>query len=435
MTQPLEQDSQPWPSPVTAWSTVGLFCIAAILSYTDRQILSLLVDPIRADLHISDTQVGVLQGIAFAITYSFAGLPFGRLADLLPRRSVILAGVGLWSIGTLLCGYAGSFWILFAGRVIVGVGEAALTPAAMSMIADLFPSKRRGVATGVFAMGMVIGGGAAITIGGSVLGIAAAGGFNGVPILGALAPWRTALVLLGLCGIPLFLLLLLLREPARRGGSAKGQPFGVVFRELSATRAALVPLVLGCALMSVGDFAMLSWAPALLSRRYDLSAEVIGAFLGSAIIVVGVIATVGGGWLNDRAGVRSGPSGRLKVAAISAIVAIPFALIAFTSSANQVLAAVALWTLFSTVAGVAGMTAIQEVVPNEARGLSISFISFGNILIGLGGGAFLTGFVNDYVFADPLAVGKSLSLVVLPAGLVAIFLFFRASRAARVPTR
>jgi MFS family permease len=433
MKQPAAQDREPWPSPVTAWSTVGLFCVAAILSYTDRQILSLLVDPIRADLHISDTQVGVLQGIAFAVIYSFVGLPLGRLADLVPRRSVILAGVGLWSAGTLLCGYAGSFWVLFAGRVIVGVGEAALTPAAMSMIADLFPSERRGVATGVFAMGMVVGGGAAITIGGAVLGIAAAGGFAGVPLLGALAPWRTALVLLGLCGIPLLFLLLLLREPVRRGGSATGQPFSVVIRELVATRGALVPLVLGCALMSVGDFAMLSWAPSLLSRRYGLSPETISVLLGSAIMAAGVIATVGGGAVNDRAGVRSGPSGRLMVAALAAMVALPFGLIAITSTSNEVLAAVALWTLFSTVAGVAGMTAIQEVVPNEARGLSISFIAFGNILIGLGGGAFLTGFVTDHVFGDPLAVGKSLSLVVLPAGLAAIVLFLRASRAARIP--
>ena len=191
---------EPWPPATRAWSTVGLFCIAAILSYTDRQILGLLVDPIRADLEISDTDVGVLQGVAFAIIYSVAGLPLGRLADIFQRRRVILTGVALWSVGTILCGYASSFWMLFAGRLIVGIGEAALAPAAMSMIADMFPTERRGTAIGLFAMGMVIGGGAAISIGGVLLELAVDHRFAGIPMVGALAPWREVLVLLGLAG-------------------------------------------------------------------------------------------------------------------------------------------------------------------------------------------------------------------------------------------
>ena len=190
-------DAQPWPSAASAWGAVALFCVAAVLSYTDRQILSLLVDPIRADLHISDTQVGVLQGVAFAVIYSFAGLPLGRLADLVERRYVIFAGIALWSVGTLICGYAGDFWSLFGGRVVVGVGEAALAPAAFSMISDMFPAERRGTALGVFIMGMAVGGGVAITIGGEVLGLAASGAFAGVPGLRDLVPWRAVLVLLG----------------------------------------------------------------------------------------------------------------------------------------------------------------------------------------------------------------------------------------------
>ncbi len=424
-----------WPAPARAWSVVGLFCIAAILSYTDRQILGLLVDPIRADLHISDTQVGVLQGIAFAIVYSFAGLPLGRLADLVQRRSVILAGIGLWSVGTLLCGYAGSFGMLFAGRLVVGVGEAALAPAAMSMIADMFPTARRGTAIGLFAMGMVIGGGAAISIGGTVLGLAAHGVFAGLPILGTLAPWRIVLMLLGLSGLPLLALLTLVSEPARHRTDADAREGGVDLRailsQLGLVRKALIPLVMGCALMSVGDFAMLSWAPALLGRRYLLSPEAIGLALGMPIVLAGALASVGGGAVSDRLALRRGPSGRLLLAGCSAIVALPFAMIGFTASAHQAIACVALWILFSTVAGIVGMTAIQEIVPNRARGLAASFIAFGNIMLGLGGGATLTGFVTDHVFGDPLAVGRSLTLVVFPAGIVAILLFFLASRAAR----
>ncbi len=421
--------------PAQAWSIVGLFCVAAILSYTDRQILGLLVDPIRADLHISDTDVGVLQGIAFAVIYSVAGLPLGRLADIFQRRLVILAGVGLWSGGTILCGYAGSFRMLFAGRLIVGIGEAALAPAAMSMIADMFPAARRGAAIGLFAMGMVIGGGAAISIGGTVLGLAAAHSFAGLPLIGALAPWRMVLVLLGLSGLPVLALLALVPEPHRRqtevAGAEDGDGIVAVLRSLGVVKSALVPLVLGCALMSVGDFAMLSWTPALLARRYLLTSTAIGLALGLPIVLSGALASLGGGAISGRLARGQGPAGRLRFAAIAAATALPFALVGFTSSADQVIVAVAAWSLFSTCAGIVGMTAIQEIVPDRARGLSASFISFGNIMLGLGGGATLTGYVTDHVFRDPLSVGRSLTLIIVPAAIAAILLFVAASRAVR----
>lgn len=433
------RDLQPWPRPVAAWSAVALFCVAAVLSYTDRQILSLLVDPIRADLGISDTQVGVLQGVAFALIYSIAGLPLGRLADMLPRRAVICAGVGLWSIGTLLCGYAPSFWVLFAGRLIVGVGEAALAPAAMSMIADMFPAERRGLATGVFVMGMTIGGGVAIAIGGAVLGLAAAGGFQGIPLLDGLAAWRAVLVLLGLAGLPLLLALLPIREPARRSEALAGETEATslreIFAQLAAVRTMLIPVIVCCAFMSVGDFALIAWAPALLSRRYAMTPDAVGLALGSLVVVAGVVATVAGGVISDVAVKRYGPSGRIWVATLCAVLAFPFALVALASSPNQILAAVTLWTLFSSAAGTIGITAVQEIVPNRARGLSVSFIAFGNIMLGLGGGATLTGYVTDHVFADPLAIGQSLTLVIAPLAGAAILLFLHAARTARSVSR
>ena len=427
---------QPWPRPSVGWSIVTLFCVAAILSYTDRQVLSLLVDPIRRDLGISDTQIGVLQGVAFALIYSFAGLPLGRLADIVQRRWVILGGIVAWSLGTILCGYAGSFWSLFGGRIIVGIGEAALAPAALSMIADLFPAERRGIAIGVFIMGMAVGGGVAVTIGGLMLSMAAAGMFHGLPIIGLLAPWRAVLVFLGLCGVPVLLLLCLIREPARRDvglveSDGQQETLRTVLKQLRSIRSALVPLVLACALMSVGDFAMLSWVPTLLGRRYGISPQEIGLTLGPLIVVASVFASAGGGAISDRVKRRFSRDGRIRLALVCAVLACPFALITIATSSHEVLAAATLWTLFSTCAGLAGITATQEIVPNRARGLSMSFISFGNILLGLGGGATLTGFVTDHLFGDPTAVGHSLTLIILPANLLAILLFHRASRATR----
>ena len=182
----------------------------------DRQILSLFVNPIRTDLRISDTQVSLLQGFAFFLIYSIAGLPLGRLADLVPRRAIIVCGVLVWTVATIACGLSHSFGALFVTRVFVGVGEAALAPAAMSMITDLFAPHRRGAATGVFVMGKVVGGGVAPGVGGFLLQAAQAGLLHGLPLPGKLMPWRALLLLLGLPGVGLALLLLTVKEPARR---------------------------------------------------------------------------------------------------------------------------------------------------------------------------------------------------------------------------
>ena len=153
---------------------MGVFSIAAVLPAGDRQILSLLVDPIRADLHATDVQIGLLQGAAFALIYAVAGVGLGRAADVLPRRLVIVAGIVIWSLATPR---AAMRPVRQPGspRAAVGIGEAALAPAAMSIITDSFPVNRRGAATGTFLMGMIVGGGVALTLGGFILQAAQSG--------------------------------------------------------------------------------------------------------------------------------------------------------------------------------------------------------------------------------------------------------------------
>ena len=426
------QGEAPWPSPARGWTAVAIFCVAAILSYTDRQILSLLVDPIRADLKITDTQIGLLQGVAFALVYSVAGLPFGRLADLVARRTVILSGVVIWSLGTLLCGLSDSFWMMFAGRFVVGIGEAALAPAAVSMIGDLFAPRRRGLATGTFMMGMVVGGGAAIAIGGVILTVAATGAFAGLPLLGGLAPWRIALVLLSLSGAPMLVMLSLVREPERRGADGSGAAIsGSAFGQLRRYRKSLAPLVLGCDLMSVGDFALVAWAPSLLSRNYGMAPGQIGAWLGIILAVTGVAGAVGGGFLSDWFAQRRGPSARASLAVGLAVIAAPWSLVWATGAPWSLLALISLWSLFSSMTAIAGVAAVQEIVPNTLRGLSISLIAFGNIMMGLGVGTTAAGVLADKVFGDPHALGQALTLCVTPAALGAVLCFFLAARARR----
>ncbi|TDR47585.1 putative MFS family arabinose efflux permease [Tahibacter aquaticus] len=422
-----------WPAPSRAWWAVSLCCVAALLSYTDRLILGLLVDPIRADLQIGDTEVSLLQGVAFALIYSFAGLPLGRIADRHSRRNLILAGVLLWSAATVACGYAQSFAQLFAARVFVGIGEAALAPAAMSLIADYFPPQRRGTATGTFLMGMVVGGGAALAIGGFLLQLAGNGWFASWPVVGTLAPWRAVLVLLGLPGLVLGLLLLSLHEPARRERSGVAAPgWRESMQKLAAQKSLLLPLYFAMALLAVGDFSLLSWSPALLSRRYGYAADQIGLLLGGIAMVTGVVATVGGGWLADWYARRGGVSLRLQLACLAAALAVPGSLIGLAGpSAAVVLACFGLWSLLSSAAGCIGIGVLQQVLPNELRGFGTALMAFGNIILGLGVGASLTAVFTDRVYADAAAVGWSITTVTLPAALAALALLLLALRHTR----
>ncbi|HEY3948912.1 MFS transporter [Phenylobacterium sp.] len=426
--------SPPWPSPRRAWWAVGVFCIGAILSYSDRQILSLLVDPIRADLGLTDVQIGLLQGAAFALIYAVAGLALGRAADVLTRRWVIVAGVLTWSVATLACGFAHSFAGLFVARAFVGVGEAALTPAAMSMIVDSFAARRRGAGVGAFLMGMVIGGGVALALGGFILQAAASGALKDLPILGALAPWRTALVLLGLLGLPVAALAATVAEPARRHMLGVGETrasFGQAARGLYALRPTLAALYAAMGLSSLGDFAILAWAPTLLIRRFGLSAGEIGAVLGIMVIAGGVLGTFGAGLLADRMVLRGGRPARLTLAVWAMVLGALSTLFVVAPSPAFVYLLAGGWLLGSTTGQSVGMTLLQEVVPGDARGLSVSLVSLINVGLGLALGAALPALLVEHLFHDPKSVGAAVTIVTLPCALAALWLYRLALVAAR----
>jgi MFS family permease len=425
----------PWPPPSRAWWAVGVFCIAAVLSYSDRQILSLLVDPIRADLHATDVQIGLLQGAAFALIYAVAGVGLGRAADVLPRRLVIVAGIVIWSLATLACGYAHSFGELFAARAAVGVGEAALAPAAMSIITDSFPVNRRGAATGTFLMGMIVGGGVALALGGLVLHAAEAGALRNLPILGTLAPWRSGLVILGLLGLPVALLAATVPEPRRRhvigGGSVQPVPLRDAARRLAALWPVLLPLYAAMGLSSLCDFAILNWIPTFLSRRFGVGTAEIGGVLGAVVIVGGVMGSAGAGIVADRMVKRGGASSRLMLAVGAMLAGIISTLFVLAPSPPLVFGLAGLWIFASTTGQSIGITVLQELAPGDARGLSVSIVSLINIGLGLALGAALPALILEHVLHNPAAVGAAITAVALPAAIVATVLYRTALAAAR----
>ena len=402
-----------------------LFC--GFVSYVDRMILSVLVDPLQQEMGIGDAQLSLLQGAAFAIVYVFAGLPLGILADRKTRRNLVIIGSIIWTTGTLLCGLAPSFWTLFAARILVGIGEAALAPAAASMISDSFPAQQRGTALGVFMMGMVVGGPGAVGVGGYLLSSSHAGVFSTLPLIGGLSDWRVVLVLVGLFGLLVPLLTLSIREPARleREGDAS---IAKVIAHVKADRVLLLSLLIGVALLSVGDYGLYSWVPSTLSRKFEWEPDQIGGYFSAITTVTGIAGALLGGILSDAAARRRGESARFAVAAVAAVVGAIAAGMIAGSEPWIVLTGLGIWTLASSIGAIGGIAALQHVMPNEMRGIAMSLIAFCNTLLGLGCGPTLVASVTEFGFGRPEAVGLAVAIVVAPAALMSLVLFFVARK-------
>ncbi len=417
-----------YPRPARAWWSVAVFSLAALVSYTDRLILSSLVDPVKASLGLSDSAVSLLQGAAFALVYVTAGLFLGRLADRSHRLSLLTGGVTLWCVGTIAGGFAQGFGMLFLARMLVGIGEAALAPAAVSIIADSVPPQQRGTAVGIFLMGTVLGGPMSIATGSIMLSLANAGSFHAVPFVGPLEPWRAVLVLVGAIGLIVPLLLLTLREPVRLE-SAPVPNVAETIRHLLADRGTLAPTYIAMGLLSIGDYGLLSWVPSVLSRRFGMAPDELGWAFGTVTVIAGVVGCLLGGVGSDAAERMRGTVGRLRFSVAAALAAVIGALLVSGGSQQLVLVGLGLWTCASSLAAISGIAAIQSLVPAEYRGVGMALVAFCNTLLGLGFGPTLVALVTEHVYRDSAAVGYAISLVVVPAGVVAVVLFVLSDRA------
>ena len=355
-----------YPPRAYAWTVVAILIATAVLSYTDRQVLSLLVDPIRADLGLSDIQMSQLMGAAFAVVYGVTGIPLGFLADRTSRRNLILGGVLVWSLGTVACGLAHSFGQLFASRLVVGLGEAVLSPAAISLISDYFPPTRRGTAVGAFLSGIAMGIGASILIGGGVLHWVQLGALAATP-LATLSPWRLVLLIIGTPGLLWTLAILAIREPVRRGAAPASASTLETARARSIPWARVVPIYLVVAIASLVDNAVGAWAPSLLTRGFHMDRAQVGIELGVLLTAAFGGGVLLGGWLADRAGVRGGWSRKLLVCLVASALILPAAAAMNAGQVTLVLLSVPAYFGLSGIVKAFGFSAILDVVPNRSR--------------------------------------------------------------------
>jgi MFS family permease len=422
-----------WPGPWRAWYAVALLFIAYALAFVDRTILTLLVGPIRADLHISDTQVSLLHGFAFAIFYTVLGIPIARFADVGNRRNIIAASAVAWSITCCACGVARNFSSLFLARIGVGIGEAGLSPAAYSMMADLFPEKRLSLAMSVYTSALYLGSGLALIIGGAVLGMAARLPPLNLPWTGTIHPWQLTFFVVGLPGLLVGALMLTLREPLRRvkravAGAEKARIRDTVSFMRTHVRAYAGHIV-GFTLISVVYNVAVAWAPAFLIRRLDLATPRAGYFLGVVILSAGISGVLIGGSLADRLRRRGRVDATLLVGIISVTVAAPAGAAAFLmGSLIPFLSLFAIMLFGASMAFGAAAAGIQVLTPNRMRAQASAAYLFTLNLLAVGAGPTFAALLTDYGFHDDLRVGDSVAIVICLAGPLAALMLLRARK-------
>jgi MFS family permease len=404
------------------WTTVGVLAVANTLSFIDRLLPSILLDPIRTSLNLSDTEMGLIHGLPFALFYATIGLWLGRLADRGDRARLIAAGILLWSLATVACAFSTGFWTLFAGRVAVAVGEAALAPAAYSLIAALFFAGQLGRALSIYQIGIYLGSALALLIGGFIAG----------STLDANA-WRAAFIVAGMPGLIVAGLAFFLPEP-RRDLQRDPDDRKALAAEIGGYRAYTFHFA-AFALVGIAAYGASTWLPSVLVRVHGLPLAKAGLVLGIILGIVSPLGVLMSGWLVDRA-IRQGNRRAPFTIGAFGIALLGPAGAAYglaPTAAMAILAAIPLAFLMSYPFGVASVT-LQLMTPPVARGRMAALYLLVFTVFGYGIGPVGIGWCNDHLFGGAKGVGSSLALVMmLAAPLAAVVLVAgRKTLAARI---
>jgi MFS transporter, Spinster family, sphingosine-1-phosphate transporter len=401
---------------------MAVLFLAQIAGNLDRQILGLLVQPVKASLALTDGQIGLMQGTAFILTFCFAGLFIGNLVDRYNRRNILILCIAIWSLSTAAGGLAQNGWQLFLARMGVGVGEAALFPASFSLIADYFSAERRGRAIGFFITGSHVGGGLSL-----ILVAFALPSLNELalhPGTGAMAiePWRLVMFSMLLPGLLCCLFLAGVREPLRSIDPSSDIASKTTGFQSWWSRANLfIPHHFGFAFASFSLFALIAWVPTILIREYGFNPSQAGLKLGTIFVIVGCSAAYLAGWVGDEITRRKGPAGRLSIV----LYCIPVAVLGFLliglphSPAYVFLGAICIMGGIGATLSI-GLASLSDFSKPESRGQisAIYLLIYG--LVGSGSGAAAVGYANDLVGGETCP----LSVVLCGVGIVACVLAF-----------
>lgn len=384
------------------WYTVFMMAVVVMLAQVDRNIISLMVQPMKRDLGLTDTQVSLLIGLAFSITYTMVGPPVSRLADRGFRKPVVAASLAIWSSATAICGLAQNFWQMFLGRAVIGGAESASSPASLSMIADLIPRAKLPRAYAIYNAGFIAGGSIAMALGGFLLGALANFEPIQVPGIGMIRDWQVVFMILGLPGVFVALVIMLtVPEPQRRAGhKPKGYPLKEVFGFLVQNRAMHVPMLAGALLNSIQSFGTAAWIPAFYERTYGWGPSVAGPWLGMISITGAVVGLFGGAWLTEWLGKRRDDA-NLYMMFLANFLAIPFLVAGPLMPTPWLALGVSLFGGAVGAMGGAGYnSALQLSTPNAMRSQINALYLFCIAAVGGTLGPLLIALLTDFVAGD-----------------------------------
>jgi MFS family permease len=417
-----------YPSPAYSWYVVTILLLAYVTSFLDRTILTLLVGPIRESLNISDLELSLLHGFAFAVFYVVLGIPIARFADSHNRVRLISFGILFWSAMTAVCGFARTFWHMFLGRVGVGIGQATLSPAAYSILSDYFPPQKLVRALSVYQTGIYAGMGLAMIIGGFVIAHVPT---MDIPYYGVLEPWQVVFLIVSLPGILIFAIMRTIREPVRKGMLSRASvdksiPVREVATFIGARRKAYGFIVGGVAAKSLAFYGIAAWLPTYFIRTYEWDAATVGLWYGLGSIVFGTLGINFGSVVSVWLRARGYSDANVRVCMIALICLTPVGILApFMSSAIPSMALFYVFIFFAAFPVGCQAAALQEITPNQMRAQVTAIYLFISNMCGIGLGPTFIAFFTDVVFQNDLAVGYSMSISVAIACPIGVLFFWR----------
>jgi MFS family permease len=399
-----------------------------VTSFLDRTILTLLVGPIRETLNISDLELSLLHGFAFAVFYVVLGIPIARFADSHNRVKLISIGILFWSVMTAVCGFAKTFWHMFLGRVGVGIGQATLSPAAYSILSDYFPPQKLTRALSVYQTGIYAGMGLAMIIGGFVIANVPA---LEIPFYGVMQPWQVVFLIVSIPGIVIFVVMRTLREPERKGmishsGATKSIPIHEVATFIAKRRRAYGFVVAGVAAKSLAFYGIAAWLPTYFIRTYGWDVATVGLWYGLGSIVFGTLGinlgSVASVWLRS----RGYADANVRICMVALVCLIPVGVMApFMPSATSSMCLFYAFIFFAAFPVGCQAAALQEITPNQMRAQVTALYLFISNMCGIALGPTFIAFFTDVVFKNDLAIGYSMSISVAIACPIGALLFWR----------
>ena len=420
-------NSSSWPKPIYAWFFTSILLFAYIISFIDMQMINYLVVPIKEDMGLTDFEISFIQGWGFVLAYIIFSIPFGRIVDKVNRVRVLIGGIIIWSVATAACGFSKNSWQLVLSRSGVGAGEAALTPASWSIISDLFPVEKRSFPMSIYLMGPYIGQGLSLLFGAQILRI-----YNEPVTLFEsiiVQPWQIIFLIIAVPGIILGLFMFSLKDPERKegltGDREENESIREVFSYIIKNIGAYMPLLIGSAFIIVLLYGLQSWVPTFLHRIHGWEHTRIGDQYGLVALFAGSLGVISGPVFERYLTKLNYNPPIIILCIITSIALTILGPITFLSlSSDVVLIGIFITSFFITFPLALFATSLQNITPNQYRGVVSGLYVFTVNIVGYGLGPMVVAFFTDKVFKSEMAIDLSMATMFLICGPISFFIFY-----------